>query len=224
MNALQASVRVPQQGLARYARHVMMAAMLLLGGAAVPAVHAQDASAARTVETLHGALSHTMSEGARLGFEGRLAHLAEVLPEVFDFETIASVALGEHYASLDAGAKVRFRTLLERLSAVTYADNFKSNEDAPRFVTVSEQAARGERVVVRTRLERDGEQPVSLDYVLHDTAHGPRIVNVLAEGVSDLSLKRAQYTAVIRTDGVDGLLERIEAQVTDLTRAALARG
>lgn len=46
---------------------------------------------------------------------------------------------------------------------------------------------------------------------------GPRIVNVLANGVGDFSLKRAQYTAVIRNNGVRALFQRVEQQVCQLT-------
>ncbi|MBX9929919.1 MAG: ABC transporter substrate-binding protein, partial [Gemmatimonadaceae bacterium] len=40
--------------------------------------------------------------------------------------------------------------------------------------------------------ERAGA-PVTLDYVLHDTAGEWRIINVIAEGVSDLALRSTQY-------------------------------
>ena len=98
---------------------------------------------------------------------------------------------------------------MRRLSELTYADRFSATDEQVRFVTLSEQAARRGRVLVRTRLERDSGEPVTLDYVLTNTPGGPRIVNVLANGVSDLSLKRAEYAAVIRTEGVDGLERRL---------------
>jgi len=216
-------VPVPRVGSAR-ARLWLGATLLLLAGLTATAPRAQDGAATRTVETLHAALARNMAEGAALGLEGRLERLRPVLSEVFDFETITKVALGDAYATLDVPTRARFRALLERMSAITYADNFKSQQDEVRFVTVAEQAARGERVVVRTRLERSNGEPVALDYVVQRTPAGPRIVNVLAEGVSDLSLKRAQYAAVIRSDGVMGLLERIETQVTELARSAASGG
>jgi phospholipid transport system substrate-binding protein len=206
-------------------RRWLSSVLLVLAGSAATALHAlEEGAATRTVETLHAALARNIADGAALGLEGRLARIEPVLAEVFDFQTIAMVALGDAYARLDASQQARFRALLERQSALTYADNFKSTQHSPRFVTLAEQPARGARVVVRTRLERDDGAPVSLDYVVHDTPRGPRVVNVLAEGVSDLSLKRAQYAAVIRRDGVDALLEQIEKQVTELAHTAAGSG
>ena len=57
---------------------------------------------------------------------------------------------------------------------------------------------------------------MALDYLLHETPDGLRVVNVIAEGVSDLSLKRAQFAAVIRDHGIEELLRRLEEQVAEL--------
>jgi len=108
------------------------------------------------------------------------------------------------------------QALLRRESVLTYADRFHGGGDPLRFVVDREQPSRGGALVVRSRLLRDGEGDVSLDYVLQDSAGRWRIVNVLAQGVSDLSLKRAQYAAVIRDEGVDALLARLEERLAAL--------
>ena len=43
-------------------------------------------------------------------------------------------------------------------------------------------------------------------------------MNVVAKGVSDLSLKRAEYTAVIDSEGFDSLLNRLRGKVSDMHR------
>jgi len=60
---------------------------------------------------------------------------------------------------------------------------------------------------------------VQLDYVLQEEAGRWRIVNVVANGVSDLSLKRADYGSIMKKQGFDLLVEKLEAQV-----AALGKG
>lgn len=75
------------------------------------------------------------------------------------------------------------------------------------------------RVRVRTRLVRPGDEAVQLDYVLQEEAGRWRIVNVVANGVSDLSLKRADYGSIMKKQGFDLLVEKLEAQV-----AALGKG
>jgi len=196
-------------------------AVLLAWLGCVATVHAAGEEAAvAVVERLHAALVENVSAEPPRGFEQRLARLEPVIEASFDFGTITRVALGDAYEGLEEARRERFRELIERQSALTYADRFEGGGEPIRFVTGEVRAVRGGRTLVRTRLEPDSGEPVTLDYVLHETGDGVRIVNVLANGVSDLSLKRAEYAAVIRSDGVDGLLERVEQQVKDLAARA----
>ena len=185
--------------------------------AARPAAQATGPGAQAVVERLHGMLAEHLSPPP-LGFDDRVGRLGPLLAESFDFETITRVALGAAWTDLDAATRARFTDLLTRLSALTYAGRFDAGDGNERFVTVESRPARRGQTLIRTRLERDGGEPVTLDYVLADAGAGPRIVNVLANGVSDLSLKRAEYAAVIRREGVDGLERRLAEQVRTLEK------
>jgi phospholipid transport system substrate-binding protein len=176
------------------------------------------------VDELHRVLSANLRDGDEKGFNARLARVAPVVANSFDFDAIARFAMGRNLKLLGVAERARFERLLEDLSAATYADQFSGDGAQARFVFVSQQPARGGRTMLRTRLERPGEAPVAFDYVLRKTAQGPRIVNVIADGVSDLSLKRAQYAAVIRTEGVESLLESIERQLLQLTQNGRSGG
>ena len=57
---------------------------------------------------------------------------------------------------------------------------------------------------------------------------GWRIINIVADGVSDLALKRAEYQRVFASGGIDGLVAELEQQTRALgarltRRAASAR-
>jgi phospholipid transport system substrate-binding protein len=208
----------------RRAKRLWTGLALLIAVASAPiAAGSGPTRAAVVVETLHQVLAEHLRAPAR-GFETRLKRLQPVVTGSFDFEAITRVALGSAFAGLDDAARARFTQIIRRLSALTYADRFTAGDAAVRFVTLSEQPARRGRVLVRTRLERDDGEPVTLDYVLVDTSRGPRIVNVLANGVSDLSLKRAEYAAVIRKEGVAGLERRLMEQADELAAQGEGEG
>jgi phospholipid transport system substrate-binding protein len=208
---------VPEPPAARSrSRRLTPAALVLLAAGLLAAPGpALAGPATSVVEELHRMLASHLRPPAR-SFDERLERLEPMVGRSFDFETITRVALGSAYGDLDAAGQARFQDMMRRLSALTYAERFDLSDDAPRFVTVSEQPARRGRILVRTRLERSGDDPVALDYVLQGTPEGPRIVNVLAEGVSDLSLKRAEYAAVIRKEGIAELERRLREQVDAL--------
>jgi phospholipid transport system substrate-binding protein len=52
-----------------------------------------------------------------------------------------------------------------------------------------------------------------LDYILHRTEDQWRIINVIAEGVSDLALKRAEYAAFLKVKGFDALLMKLNEKI-----------
>ncbi|MEX2481974.1 MAG: ABC transporter substrate-binding protein [Gammaproteobacteria bacterium] len=175
---------------------------------------AADARPAAVVEQLHGALLEAMRQGEELGYAGRVELLEPVIHASFDFETIASIVTGREWKSASDQQRRAFLDVFTRLSVATYATNF-SDYGGEQFVTGDSEESRGARIV-RTHLEPGDGDPVSLNYMLREGDDGWRIINVVAQGVSDLSLKRAEYTAVIQSEGFDSLLERLRGKLKEL--------
>jgi len=61
-------------------------------------------------------------------------------------------------------------------------------------------------------IDSDGDE-TSLDYLLTRERGEWRIVNVVAAGVSDISLKRSEYATVIGQEGIEGLIAKLKAKV-----------
>lgn len=170
--------------------------------------------AADTVEKLHSTLLDVMQNANELGFSGRVEKLDPVLNETFDFATIARIVTGQHWKTLDLDKQQRFVDTFSRLSAATYASNF-SAFSGEQFKTLKVDEKRG-RYIVRTVIVKNDGEEVSLDYVVSDNEGLLQIVNVIAQGVSDLSLKRADYTAVIDSEGFDSLVVKLDQKIAQL--------
>lgn len=186
-------------------------ASLLLPFAQPTLANDDEAAAIAVVERLHAGLLQAMQRGSELGFTGRRALLAPVVNETFDFATISRIVLGNHWSTL---AEPRQRAFTERFAALTiatYADNFASFSGEAFSSTGSERQASS--LIVRTQMRSDTET-VRLDYVLRGP--GWRIVNVLAQGVSDIALKRADYGAVLAKEGFDALLGKLDDKIRQL--------
>lgn len=172
---------------------------------------AADTDPAATVEKLHGVLLDTMRDGSNLGFKGREEKLGPVLQDVFDFDTISRLVTGRYWASLSAEKKKEFTAVFSRLSTATYAENFRSFA-GEQFETRATEDMKTAQLVKTALVKRDGKE-VSLNYLLAKSEGVWRIINVVADGVSDLSLKRAEYTAVIGSEGIDALIAKLNAKV-----------
>lgn len=168
--------------------------------------------AVATIEKLHQTLLEVMQESAALGFDGRVEKLNPVLADSFDFATIARIVTGRHWNTLNEAKQNEFIDVFGKLSAATYASNF-SGFSGEQFKTLGADEKRG-RYVVRTVIVKSDNEEIPLDYVLSDKDGVWQIVNVIAAGVSDLSLKRADYTAVIDSEGFDSLLSRLNDKIT----------
>ena len=202
------------QAATRTISQLIVAALLALQVGTLSAQ--QNPASVATVDRLHSALLEIMRNADSLGYEGRRDFIAPVVLESFDFDFITRFVLGRYWSELSDAQKAGAVEVFSRWSVAQYAARF-DGYSGEKFAVVSVEPARGERELVRTVLERgsgSGEN-VTLDYLLHEVDGKWRIVNVIANGVSDLSLKRADYAAVMRAKGYDGLVERLNDQIAE---------
>lgn len=169
---------------------------------------AAEQSATATVERFHAYLLSAM-RSVDLDVAGRKEMLREVLASSFDVAAIARVSLGRHWRTLEAEQREQVESTLFELILTTYAARF-DGYSGERFVTVGMGKASAGQMLLRTRIERSGGDPVRLDYLLRDTDDGPRILNVIANGFSDLSVRRAEYTSIVERRGFEGLIVEME--------------
>ena len=165
------------------------------------------------VEKLHASLLNVMKEANSMGFGGRVDTLSPVVNETFDFSTISRIVTGKHWKSLNDEDKAAFVSLFSELSVATYAANF-NGYSGEVFETVGVEEKRANLLVKSVIVKADGER-IPLDYLLRKDNEVWRIVNVIADGVSDLSLKRADYTAVIKSEGFNSLITRLSDKIAN---------
>lgn len=158
-----------------------------------------------TVEQLHTTLISSMQPGQ--DFTARCDQLEPVITEIFDVQTIARVSLGRHWRGLDADGQARVAQALTRLLVSTFAARFDKFNNH-RFETLGEETMSGNRRMVKTLLVTPSET-VSLDYMLTQRDDTWRIYDIVAQGVSDLSLKRSAYSDAFASGGIDEVLELI---------------
>lgn len=138
----------------------------------------------------------------------RAALIEPVVVDLFDMRRIASVSLGRSWRTLTAPEQARFVQRLTELVVATYADRF-DNYAGQRFEHVQTETVR-DGTVVRTVLHTS-RAAVQLDYFLRDG----RVFNVAADGVSDLSLRRADYSSIIKTEGYPALMDHMQRKIQE---------
>lgn len=168
---------------------------------------------AQVVENLHTTLLSVMNEAKSLGYTGRYARLAPVIRETFDIPFIARIAVGRYWRTFSKDQREKFLEAFSRLSIATYAYRF-DGYSGEKFRLVSQKESRRGRIIVNTLLIKADGEKIDLDYTLHKLNNKWKVINVTAEGVSDLSLKRSEYTTFLRKNGFNALINKLDEKIS----------
>jgi phospholipid transport system substrate-binding protein len=175
---------------------------------------APDAAAVRApVERLYAALLDVMKRAGELGFEGRYRALDPVITASYDVPFMAELILGRQWKTLSPEQQKQWVETFTRLTVSTYADRFDAFSGERFEVGGVEPATQGTSMV-RTSLVRSDGDPVKLDYRMRQNAGHWRIIDVYLSGtVSELALRRSEYSALMRRDGFDALLAAVGKKI-----------
>lgn len=166
------------------------------------------------VDRFHATLIDVMKNADTLGLDGRRERLTPVMDETYDFAGMAQRSLGPGWAKLDAARRTRFVEVFRGLILRTYATRFNAYV-SERFETLGSEASIAGTEIVHTVLHAP-DQDVHLDYRMRETPAGWRVIDVYLGGtVSELALRRAEYTAVLDRDGFDALVSALERKVAE---------
>jgi phospholipid transport system substrate-binding protein len=173
---------------------------------------ADDLSAKQVVETFQNELLAVMKDGQSLGFKGRYQKLDAAVRKSHDLPKIARIVVGKAWEDFTPEQQNRLETVFSQLSVSAYAHNFKAFSGESFSFVSEEETGRG-GVVIHTSLQIPGEKDVKFDYMMKKKDEGWRIINIIADGVSDLALKRSEYTSVLSNNGFDALITKITEKI-----------
>lgn len=201
----------------------MIKQVLLLIGLAVLAVgpaQAQDRGSPApvpeaAVERLHHGLVETAAAHGDEPVEVRYEALLPVVGETHDLPYIAELTIRREWAGLSEAERQRFVDAFVRLSVMTYAARF-SNLEEGMFELGETEALSGSRASVGATLTTRAGDVIPFEYVLHETGDGWKIVNILADNVSDLALKRAEYRRLLQGGSIEDVIAELERQADEL--------
>lgn len=178
------------------------------------AARAEPADAVGVIDRFHATLLGVMKDAKALGFEGRLERLTPAMDQTWDFATMSQRSLGPAWGKLDVEQRERFAKVFRGMILRTYATRF-DGYTSERFETSGSESSIAGTQIVRSVLHAPNED-VHLDYRMRQTSEGWRVIDVYLGGtVSELAMKRAEYTSVLERDGFDALVSALERKIAD---------
>lgn len=191
----------------------MVLTLVILPGTGVT----QQDNPTAVVEHFQDILIEVMKTAEQGGYEARYERLVPVVRQTHDLPAIARVAVGRYWGQLTEEQRALLVDTFSELSIATYAFRFDSYSDQT-FKTLSEERISNDEAVVQTLFVESDGITRGFDYMLHRADENWRIVNIIVDGVSDLALKRAEYTSILRREGFDSLITRLEEKIAQYSQ------
>jgi phospholipid transport system substrate-binding protein len=205
--------------LARRTALSAMAALLALGIAGSAGAAAADMPGAATpVRAFYDTLLHTMQQGQKLGQSGRYAALEPVVERTFDIPYMTRMAVGPSWSSLSDAKRQQITEAFGRYITATWASRFDSYSGEK--LEVGGTKPYGASQLVETRIVKSDGEPVSINYLMRRDGDGWRIGDVYLTGtISELATRRAEFSSVLRSQGVDGLIDALNRKAPTVARS-----
>ncbi len=199
-------------------RKLALACLLVLALSAPNAGLAAPGHASDVVRQFYGVLLDTMKDGPALGAKGRYRKLEPVVLRIFDVPFMTRMAVGPAWGRLSGDEKRRTAQAFAHYITANYASQFSDYSGEQFEVSGEEKVKHG--TVVKTRIVPTDGDRVAINYVLHDNDTAWQIRDVYLTGtISELATRRAEFSSVLRSQGVDGLIDALNRKAPTVARS-----
>ena len=143
-------------------------------------------------------------------------HVLDLIEELilpnFDFEQIASWALGKYNRTATATQKEKFTAEFRQLLVRTYSKALvEAKGRVVNYLPVRASTKNTDEVEVRTEVEQGSALPLPIYYKLHLKENEWKVYDVSIDNISIVSNYRNTFAKEIRQDGIDKLISRLAA-------------
>lgn len=202
----------------RTARRIagIAAAAIVLAMATPAAAQKNHDAAQATVSSFNKSLLRVMKTAGKLGYKGRYRKLAPAVERAYNLDAMAKGSLGAAWTKLSPEEQAAFRKAFAEFSIATYANRFK-NFSGERFAVTGAQDGPRNTVLVMSHIRKSGGEKVKLNYLLRGYDGKWKIVDVFLKGTfSQLATQRAEYGAVVVSEGIQSLISKLNAKTAEL--------
>ncbi len=180
---------------------------------------ADAAQAAPVVEGFHHRLLAAARDSGPVNYQARYAALDPAVRHAFDLTYISRTVLGPYWDTLTPAQRLTFTERFAENTIATYAGRFDAYS-GEKFTFVGEQTPQPTLRVVESDLTTGDGEKHRFTYLLRKTDDGWRIANILVDHVSQIAVQRAQFTTILRDEGFDRLIARLDTLTSSMKQAS----
>ena len=149
------------------------------------------------------------------GDKQKAIKLAEekVLPYI-DFDQATRLAVGRSWSQASPEQKKRLVSEFRNMLVRTYSNAIEGYQGQTLKVLPSRGKQDPEDTTVRTQFIRAGGQPLPIEFHMRQADKTWKVYDIVVEGVSLVMTYRSEFDAVVKQEGVDGLIKRLAQKNT----------
>jgi phospholipid transport system substrate-binding protein len=137
----------------------------------------------------------------------------KILPHV-DFQEATRLAVGRAWKEASPEQRKQLTDEFRRMLVRTYSTAISAYQGQTMKVLPVRMKPDDTDVTVRNQYIRPGARPVALDYSMRKTDGGWKIYDIVVEGVSLVITYRSEFDAVVKQQGIDGLIKALATKNT----------
>lgn len=173
---------------------------------------AQEGGPEAPVRALSAALEEAMTRGPELGFEGRYRLLEPIVQSSMNLPAMTRLSVGSAWKEVPDGRQQALIESFGRYTTAQFANSFASSEGERIEQGATVERARGDQLV-QTKIVPPSGEATAIDYLVRKGDSGWQIIDVYLDGsISQLAVRRAEFTGVLKRDGVDGLIKALDSK------------
>jgi phospholipid transport system substrate-binding protein len=172
------------------------------------------------IRAFYDALLAVMKQAAQLGVRGRYDKLAPVIRSTFDLEAMTRIAVGPEWTTIPPEQQAALQDAFARMTIATYANRF-DGYSGESFEVDPEVVTRNTGRVVRTKIIRPKDDPVTLNYLMRASGDTWKVVDIYLTGtISELATQRSEFGAILKAGGAAALIDSLKQQFDKLMKKA----
>lgn len=181
-----------------------------------------QAPAAIITDTINVIISSLGTDAERFEDNPEALHalVSEVVLPHLDITRISRMVLGKASRQADKVTLANFTDQFRRLLIRTYASSLSQFSGEAIDFPVNEQQLENGKASVDLKIQRPGQATIGLNFRMHNKS-GPWLVyDIKIEGVSLIANYRAEFSGIIRAQGLEALIDLLQRKNSSVKIAA----
>lgn len=140
----------------------------------------------------------------------RWSQIAALIYEGFDFRSMSQSVLATHWERATEDERKKFTEFFSQYIEATYRAKIEAYTD--QKIIYKDEVIRGDRGVVETIIIAGGTE-IPVNYKLKKNQDSWYAYDVVVEGVSLVANYRSTFAAIVKNEGMQGLMSNIQRRI-----------